>query len=44
MQEQTHDFIPKNKPAIGDFKTPRKVKKREWIEDYFMQCALMPST
>jgi len=26
-------------PAIGDFKTSRKVKKKEWIEDYFIQCA-----
>ena len=31
--------VHKNKPVIGDFKTSRKVKKREWIEDYFMQCA-----
>jgi len=28
------------KPAIIDFKTAKKIKKREWIEDYFMQgCA-----
>jgi genome maintenance exonuclease 1 len=28
------------KPAIIDFKTSKKIKKREWIEDYFMQgCA-----
>lgn len=27
-------------PAIIDFKTAKKLKKREWIEDYFMQgCA-----
>ena len=26
-------------PVIGDFKTSRKVKKKEWIEEYFMQCA-----
>ena len=26
-------------PVIGDFKTSRKVKKKEWIEDYFVQCA-----
>ncbi len=27
-------------PAIIDFKTAKKIKKREWIEDYFMQgCA-----
>jgi CRISPR/Cas system-associated exonuclease Cas4 (RecB family) len=26
--------------AIIDFKTSKKIKKREWIEDYFMQgCA-----
>ena len=31
--------VHRNKPVIGDFKTSRKVKKREWIEDYFMQCA-----
>ena len=29
----------KGEPMIGDFKTSRQVKKREWIEDYFMQCA-----
>lgn len=27
----------KGKPAIIDFKTSRKNKKREWIHDYFMQ-------
>ena len=28
------------KPAIIDFKTAKKIKKREWIEDYFLQgCA-----
>ena len=26
-------------PAIGDFKTARKFKKKEWIHDYFMQAA-----
>jgi len=26
-------------PAIIDFKTAKKIKKREWIEDYFMQGA-----
>ena len=27
-------------PSIVDFKTAKKIKKREWIEDYFMQgCA-----
>ena len=29
----------KGQPVIGDFKTSRKVKKKEWIEDYFIQCA-----
>tara|TARA_B100001094_G_scaffold333443_1_gene412391 strand:- start:3939 stop:4616 length:678 start_codon:yes stop_codon:yes gene_type:complete len=29
----------KGKGAIGDFKTSRQIKKREWIEDYFVQCA-----
>lgn len=29
----------KNKPAIMDFKQTNKPKKREWIEDYFMQAA-----
>jgi genome maintenance exonuclease 1 len=29
----------KNKPAIMDFKQTNKPKKREWIEDYFMQGA-----
>ena len=27
------------KPAIIDFKTSRSKKKREWIEDYFLQCS-----
>jgi len=27
----------KDKPTIIDFKTSRSVKKREWIEDYFLQ-------
>ena len=27
-------------PSIIDFKTAKKIKKREWIEDYFLQgCA-----
>mgnify|MGYP001253026022 CR=1 FL=1 len=25
-------------PSIIDFKTARKMKRREWIEDYFLQC------
>ena len=29
----------KGKPAIIDFKTSRKPKKREWIDDYFLQGA-----
>lgn len=29
----------KGKPAIIDFKTTRKPKKREWIDDYFLQGA-----
>ena len=29
----------KNKLSIIDFKTSSKPKKREWIEDYFMQCS-----
>lgn len=29
----------KGKPAIIDFKQSNKVKKREWIEDYFLQLA-----
>jgi genome maintenance exonuclease 1 len=28
-----------NKLTVLDFKTSRKTKKREWIEDYFLQCA-----
>lgn len=27
-----------NKPAIIDHKTSKKLKKKEWIEDYFLQC------
>lgn len=26
-------------PSIIDFKTSKKIKKREWIEDYFLQAA-----
>jgi hypothetical protein len=29
----------KGKPAIMDFKQSNRVKKREWIEDYFLQLA-----
>ena len=29
--------IWKGKPTIIDFKTSRKLKKKQWIEDYFMQ-------
>ena len=29
----------KGRPAIMDFKQSNKVKKREWIEDYFLQLA-----
>ncbi|MAL46983.1 PD-(D/E)XK nuclease family protein [Hyphomonas sp.] len=28
-----------DKPAIVDFKTSRKPKKEEWIQDYFEQCS-----
>jgi len=32
--------LHKGSPAIIDFKTAKKIKKREWIEDYFLQgCA-----
>ena len=30
--------IYKDKESIVDFKTAKKIKKREWIEDYFLQC------
>ena len=30
--------IYNNKESIIDFKTSRKMKKKEWIEDYFLQC------
>ncbi len=30
----------KGKPAIMDFKTTRKPKKREWVTDYFLQISL----
>src|ERR1035437_5099605 len=30
--------IHDGKPSIMDFKNSLKEKKREWIEDYFMQC------
>ena len=29
--------IYKNAPAIMDFKQARKLKKKEWVEDYFLQ-------
>ena len=36
----TSDMIGvwKGKPAIIDHKTTKKTKKKEWIEDYFLQC------
>ncbi len=36
----TADCIGKvsNVPSLIDFKTARRMKKREWIEDYFLQC------
>jgi len=30
--------LHKGKPAIIDHKTTKKAKKKEWIEDYFLQC------
>ena len=30
--------VYKGEPAILDFKTSKKIKKREWIENYFLQC------
>lgn len=30
--------VYRGKPSIIDFKTSRKIKKREWIENYFLQC------
>lgn len=30
--------VHKGKPAIIDHKTSNKPKKKEWIEDYFLQC------
>jgi len=29
--------VYKNEPAIMDFKQARKLKKKEWVEDYFLQ-------
>mgnify|MGYP003115183549 CR=1 FL=1 len=29
--------VYKNSPAIMDFKQSRKLKKKEWVEDYFLQ-------
>ena len=31
--------IYEGKPSIIDFKQSNKFKKREWIDDYFIQCA-----
>ena len=30
--------VYRGEPAILDFKTSKKIKKREWIENYFLQC------
>ena len=30
--------IHKGEEAIIDFKTSKKIKKEEWIEDYYLQC------
>jgi genome maintenance exonuclease 1 len=30
--------VYKGAPAILDFKQARKLKKKEWVEDYFLQC------
>ena len=30
--------IYKGQPFIGDFKQARRLKKKEWVEDYFLQC------
>jgi len=30
--------VHQGKPAIIDHKTTKKTKKKEWIEDYFLQC------
>lgn len=30
--------IVDGKPTIIDFKTAKKIKKKEWIENYFLQC------
>ena len=29
--------VYKNAPAIMDFKQARKLKKKEWVEDYYLQ-------
>lgn len=31
--------VYKGMPAIIDFKTAKKLKKKDWIEDYFLQCS-----
>ena len=31
--------IYKGSPAIIDFKTAKKLKRKDWIEDYFLQCS-----
>jgi ATP-dependent exoDNAse (exonuclease V) beta subunit len=30
----------RGQPAVIDFKTSGKYKRKDWIEDYFMQCAM----
>ena len=30
--------VYRGEPAILDFKQARKLKKKEWVEDYFLQC------
>ncbi len=31
--------VYKGSPAIIDFKTAKKLKRKDWIEDYFLQCS-----
>jgi hypothetical protein len=31
--------VYKGLPAIIDFKTAKKLKRKDWIEDYFLQCS-----
>ena len=36
---QNHKQVYNREESLIDFKTAKKVKPKEWIEDYFLQCS-----